>query len=95
MRWDENGWDNLGVAVMADLQGGVDAAGHIVAYSYTGFGQPSTSIFITTQQLTGTPIPAAGVGATATTTGTHYYLPNSQLIRSRCRFSTTTSRSCT
>ena len=31
MRWDEHGWDNYSPAVLADLRGGVDARGNIVA----------------------------------------------------------------
>ena len=40
MRWDEHGWDNYGPAVLADLRGGVDASGKIVALDYTAFGIP-------------------------------------------------------
>jgi CO/xanthine dehydrogenase Mo-binding subunit len=34
MRWDELGWDNYGPAHLADVRGGVDAAGNIVAFEY-------------------------------------------------------------
>jgi nicotinate dehydrogenase subunit B len=39
MRWDEHGYDNYGPIQMMDIRGGVDAAGKIVAYEYTQFGQ--------------------------------------------------------
>jgi nicotinate dehydrogenase subunit B len=37
MRWDELGWDNYGPAHLADVRGGVDAAGNIVAFEYHGW----------------------------------------------------------
>jgi xanthine dehydrogenase molybdopterin-binding subunit B len=37
MRWDELGWDNYGPAHLADVRGGVDAAGNIVAFEYEGW----------------------------------------------------------
>jgi nicotinate dehydrogenase subunit B len=39
MRWDEHGYDNYGPLQMMDIRGGVDAAGKIVAYESTAFGQ--------------------------------------------------------
>jgi nicotinate dehydrogenase subunit B len=37
MRWDELGWDNYGPAHLADVRGGVDADGNIVAFEYHGW----------------------------------------------------------
>jgi nicotinate dehydrogenase subunit B len=37
MRWDELGWDNYGPAHLADVRGGVDAAGNMVAFEYEGW----------------------------------------------------------
>jgi nicotinate dehydrogenase subunit B len=37
MRWDELGWDNYGPAHLADVRGGADAAGNIVAFEYHGW----------------------------------------------------------
>jgi nicotinate dehydrogenase subunit B len=39
MRWDEQGWNKYGPAIMHDLRGGVDAKGNIVAYEATAFAQ--------------------------------------------------------
>jgi CO/xanthine dehydrogenase Mo-binding subunit len=39
MRWDEHGYDNYGPIQMMDIRGGIDAAGKIVAYELTQFGQ--------------------------------------------------------
>ena len=38
MRWDTHGWGNYGPSLLADIRGGVDANGKIVAIEYTGFG---------------------------------------------------------
>jgi CO/xanthine dehydrogenase Mo-binding subunit len=69
MRWDEHGWDNLGPISMADLRGGVDANGKIVAHEYVGFAQPGTGLTELTQQLTGTPVPTPGLGSTSIASG--------------------------
>ena len=37
MRWDELGWDNYGPAHLADVRGGVDAAGNMMAFVYEGW----------------------------------------------------------
>jgi CO/xanthine dehydrogenase Mo-binding subunit len=39
MRWDEQGWNKYGPAIMLDLRGGVDANGIITAYEATAFAQ--------------------------------------------------------
>jgi CO/xanthine dehydrogenase Mo-binding subunit len=38
MRWDNHGWDNYGPAAVADIRGGLDTNGKIIAYDYTEFG---------------------------------------------------------
>jgi len=44
MRWDNHGWDNAGPAAVAEIRGGLDANGKIVAYDYTSIsgGTPPT-----------------------------------------------------
>ncbi len=54
MRWDEHGWDNYGPAHVAEVSAGIDAAGKIVAYTYSGW-QHGWSGVETSEQLTGTP----------------------------------------
>ncbi len=39
MRWDEQGWNKYGPAIMLDMRGGVDAQGNIVAYEAVAFSQ--------------------------------------------------------
>jgi len=82
MRWDDHGWDNHGNPLLADLRGAVDANGKIVAFEYTGFAQPGTSLTQTTLQLSGvsTP-PAPGLGsAEVGNTVVVYDVPNRRII---------------
>jgi CO/xanthine dehydrogenase Mo-binding subunit len=80
MRWEEHGWDNHGSPLLADVRGAVDATGKIVAFDYTGFAQPSTPMYFTVLQLTGTPIPTPGLGTADTTnTGPQYALSNRRI----------------
>jgi CO/xanthine dehydrogenase Mo-binding subunit len=80
MRWEEHGWDNHGSPLLADIRGAVDASGKVVAFDYTAFAQPSTPMYFTVLQLTGTPIPAPGLGTADTTnTGPQYALPNRRI----------------
>jgi nicotinate dehydrogenase subunit B len=39
MRWDEQGWNKYGPAIMHDMRGGVDANGNIVAFEAVAFAQ--------------------------------------------------------
>ena len=39
MRWDEQGWNKYGPAIMHDMRAGVDASGNIVAYEAVAFAQ--------------------------------------------------------
>jgi CO/xanthine dehydrogenase Mo-binding subunit len=82
MRWDEHGWDYHGPPLMADMRGGVDANGKIVAYEYTAFAQPGTSVNDMSRQLTGhqaVPTPGNGSANTAET-GAQYALSNRRII---------------
>ena len=78
MRWDEHGWDNYSPAVLADLRGGVDAAGKLVALDYTAFGIPEMSMTAgPTSQAVGVPLLPPGLGsASVANSGTQYDIPN-------------------
>jgi CO/xanthine dehydrogenase Mo-binding subunit len=39
MRWDEQGWNKYGPAIMLDIRAGVDAQGNITAYEAVAFAQ--------------------------------------------------------
>ena len=39
MRWDEQGWNKYGPAIMLDMRGGVDANGNIMAFEAVAFAQ--------------------------------------------------------
>ncbi len=79
MRWDEMGWDQFGPAQLADMRGGIDASGKIVAYDYTVLGQPGTTLDLT-RELTGTPYPTPGLFSPNTpNTAPGYDIPNKRL----------------
>ena len=40
MRWDEQGWDNYGPALLSDMRGSVDSGGNMTALDDTAFGIP-------------------------------------------------------
>ena len=94
MRWDEHGWDNYSPAVLADLRGGVDANGKLVAFDYTAFGIPEMSMTAgPTSQHVGIPLLPPGLGsASVANSGTQYDIPNRRVTASRCRCSTRSSR---
>jgi CO/xanthine dehydrogenase Mo-binding subunit len=77
MRWDEHGWDNFGPPHLADLRGGVDASGKIVAWDYSSLALPYVPNGSTTRELAGYPVPSPGVSALEdTANGMQYNLPN-------------------
>jgi CO/xanthine dehydrogenase Mo-binding subunit len=39
MRWDEQGWNKYGPAIMHDMRAGIDASGNIVAFEAVAFAQ--------------------------------------------------------
>jgi nicotinate dehydrogenase subunit B len=58
MRWDETGWGTYSPGLMADIRGGIDSKGNIVAYDTAAFYPQYMSFdFInTTEQLVGIPL---------------------------------------
>jgi nicotinate dehydrogenase subunit B len=53
-REDELGWDNYGPAHLADVRGGVDANGKIIAFEYQGWGHASPGANTVAQLALGT-----------------------------------------
>jgi CO/xanthine dehydrogenase Mo-binding subunit len=85
MRWDEHGWGSHSTPLLADLRGGVDANGKLVAYEYTAYMQPATALRELTQQLLGAPVPTPGLGtARLGNTGgqahSQYVVPNLRIV---------------
>jgi len=84
MRWDELGWDNYGPAHLADVRGGVDAAGNIVAFEYEGWHH-GWNTAETSQELAlgGSVQPPVGGRARLVnkeTLSAVYFMPNVRLI---------------
>lgn len=79
-RQDEHGWDFYGPAVLADIRGGVDANGHIVAYDYVSFQQGWASVETTSETL-GTAIPRTAFGgADRENAGSQYDIKNHRIL---------------
>jgi CO/xanthine dehydrogenase Mo-binding subunit len=82
MRWDEHGWDNYGPAHVAEVSAGIDSAGKIVAYQYSGW-QHGWSGVEPSEHLTGTPAAERPAGAvtqvSALSCGGMYAIPNLRL----------------
>jgi CO/xanthine dehydrogenase Mo-binding subunit len=60
MRWDEQGWNKYGPAIMHDLRGGVDAKGNIVAFEAVAFAQAGAGDSAVRQLLGNKPSPPGG-----------------------------------
>jgi CO/xanthine dehydrogenase Mo-binding subunit len=78
MRWDENGWDNYGQAMMFDGTGGIDSNGNIVGVDWTGYSMAAYTV-TPSESMIGMPIttPSATGGASDTSnTGTQYQFSN-------------------
>jgi CO/xanthine dehydrogenase Mo-binding subunit len=59
MRWDEISWGSTAPGSLMDVRAGIDAKGNIVAYDFTQFYlQYRSETVQTTDELTGTPLPA-------------------------------------
>ena len=63
MRWDEQGWNKYGPAIMLDMRGGVDANGNIMAFEATAFAQAGAGNSAAKQLLGNVP---AAPGASGT-----------------------------
>ena len=83
MRWDEHGWDNYGPAQLADIRGGVDANGKIVAYRVHGLRRWPRIATSTTDDAAGRHRRSphrAGRASTRRNSGTQYDIPNRRVI---------------
>jgi nicotinate dehydrogenase subunit B len=59
MRWDEISWGSTAPASLMDVRAGIDAKGNLVAFDFTHFyPQYRSEAVQTTDELTGTPLPA-------------------------------------
>jgi CO/xanthine dehydrogenase Mo-binding subunit len=78
MRWDEHGWDNYSPPLLADVRGGVDARGRIVAFDYTALAVPEMAMeSVATSQHVGIPLMPPGLGSANTVcSGSQYDIPN-------------------
>ena len=85
MRWDEHGWDNFGPAHFAEVRGGVDASGKIVAYEYEGW-QHGWHVIETSQELALLTPPQERTGGSNSiivnrmSTGAMYAIPNRRVL---------------
>jgi nicotinate dehydrogenase subunit B len=84
MRWDELGWDNYGPAHLADVRGGVDAAGNIVAFEYEGWHHGWNTAETSQELALGGPVqpPVSGRARLVNkeTLSAVYSMPNVRLI---------------
>jgi nicotinate dehydrogenase subunit B len=84
MRWDELGWDNYGPAHLADVRGGVDAAGNIVAFEYEGWHHGWSTAETSQELALGGPVqqPVSGRARLVNkeTLSAVYSIPNVRLI---------------
>ena len=63
MRWDEQGWNKYGPAIMHDMRAGIDASGNIVAFEAVAFAQAGAGDSAAKQLLGDVPA-APGAGGT-------------------------------
>ena len=65
MRWDEQGWNKYGPAIMHDMRAGVDANGNIVAYEAVAFAQAGAGDSAVRQLLGNVPAAPGAAGTNA------------------------------
>jgi nicotinate dehydrogenase subunit B len=84
MRWDELGWDNYGPAHLAEVRGGVDGAGNIVAFEYDGWHHGWATAETSQELALGGPVqpPVSGRARLVNkeTLSAVYSMPNVRLI---------------
>jgi CO/xanthine dehydrogenase Mo-binding subunit len=87
MRWDEHGWDNYGPPHLADVRGGIDADGRILAYEYHGWQHVWSTIETSEQLALGTRAAESADGTSRNlnkvTLGSMYEIPNLRLVNHR------------
>jgi CO/xanthine dehydrogenase Mo-binding subunit len=65
MRWDEQGWNKYGPAIMHDMRAGIDASGNIVAYEAVAFAQAGAGDSAVRQLLGNVPSAPGSAGTNA------------------------------
>jgi nicotinate dehydrogenase subunit B len=78
MRADEHGWDPKGPATVQDLQGGLDAAGNMVAFGHQAWLPAQFNTTIIGGVLSGTSVAMTNFGGWAGTL--NYNVPNKLLV---------------
>jgi nicotinate dehydrogenase subunit B len=78
MRWDEHGWDPKGPATVQDLQGGLDAAGNMVAFGHQAWLPAEFNVTIIGGLLSGNMTTTTASGGWAGTL--NYNVPNKLLL---------------
>jgi CO/xanthine dehydrogenase Mo-binding subunit len=79
MRWDEQGWNKYGPAIMHDMRGGVDANGNIVAYEAVAFAQAGAGDSAVRQLLGNVPSPPGASNTNAENLAPMYKVANNSL----------------
>jgi CO/xanthine dehydrogenase Mo-binding subunit len=79
MRWDEQGWNKYGPAIMHDMRGGVDSKGNIVAYEAVAFAQAGAGDSAVRQLLGNVPAAPGTAGTNAENLAPMYKVANNAL----------------
>jgi CO/xanthine dehydrogenase Mo-binding subunit len=66
MRWDNHGWEPFGPNNVADVRGGLDADGKLIAYDYVSWLSVSANAPNPGATQTGIPVPADGTTGSST-----------------------------
>jgi CO/xanthine dehydrogenase Mo-binding subunit len=79
MRWDEQGWNKYGPAIMHDIRAGVDSSGNITAFEAVAFAQPGAGDSAVRQLLGNVPSPPGAAGTNAENLAPMYKVSNNAL----------------
>jgi CO/xanthine dehydrogenase Mo-binding subunit len=74
MRWDMHGWELYGPNYIADIRGGLDASGKILAYDLVSWQPPNNRAIYPANNQTGTPVPPDATTSGGSTRGAPSYL---------------------
>ena len=72
MRWDEQGWNKYGPAIMHDMRAGVDASGNIIAFEAVAFAQAGAGNSAAKQLLGDVPAAPGAAGTNNENLGPMY-----------------------
>jgi CO/xanthine dehydrogenase Mo-binding subunit len=79
MRWDEQGWNKYGPAIMHDMRAGIDASGNIVAFEAVAFAQAGAGNSAAKQLLGDVPAAPGAGGTNAENLGPMYKVASNAL----------------